>query len=58
MKHILGMLIIVVTLSFSNAVQAACTTQTIFLPDGSTMVCTTCCYQNYLGVPDCTTTCL
>ena len=32
---------------------AMCTTQTVILPDGSMMVCQTCCY----GV-NCTTTCL
>lgn len=32
---------------------AACTTQTIFLPDGSVKFCQTCCYGQ-----NCTTTCL
>ncbi len=31
---------------------ASCTTQTIFLPDGRTMVCSTCCYNG-----NCNTTC-
>lgn len=37
----------------ATAVYAACTTTTIFLPDGRTMICTTCCY----AYGNCTTTC-
>ena len=39
---------------FATAAYASCTTQTIIMPNGKMMVCTTCCY----GSGNCTTTCV
>ena len=43
----------VLGLTFAGAVYAQCTTQTIIMPNGKMMVCTTCC-----SFGNCTTTCI
>lgn len=45
-------LLAVLGLGFATAVYAQCTTQTITMPDGKMMMCTTCCYYG-----NCNTTC-
>jgi hypothetical protein len=50
MRLIVGALLLV--LALASRADAACTTHTIFLPDGRTVICTTCCYGG-----GCTTTC-
>lgn len=37
-------LLAIAGLGFATAVYAQCTTQTITMPDGKMMICTTCCY--------------
>ena len=46
---VLGLIAGLMIVQFAHA---DCTTNTIFLPDGKIMICTTCCYGN-----NCTTTC-
>lgn len=40
-------------LTLAEPALASCTTQTVMLPDGRVMFCTTCCFSG-----NCTTTCL
>ena len=46
------LLVLLLTLGMAETAQSACTTQVVYLPDGSSMLCLTCCY----GVV-CTTQC-
>ena len=51
-KIMMGLAVIVVILTQASPALAACTSNTIFGPDGRATICTTCCNFGY-----CTTTC-
>ena len=54
MKRLMaGLILMWVLFGLASAAIAACTTHTIFLPDGQMLICTTCC----TGSSSCTTTC-
>ena len=46
------LLVLLLTLGMAETAQSACTTQVVYLPDGSSMLCLTCCYG-----PTCTVQC-
>ena len=53
MKKIVATILTVFSATFANVAYASCTTQTIIMPNGKMMVCTTCC-----NFGNCTTTCI
>jgi hypothetical protein len=53
-KIAFNLMAMMMALGFSTASYASCRTSTIMLPNGTMMICTTCCYGN----GNCTTTCV
>ena len=52
MKYFI-MLVVLWIVMLPELALAACSTQTIMYPDGTTVLCTTCCFGSH-----CTTTCM